>query len=105
MKRKSSTSSVSTNKKSRVVSKELIYKVQCVQVGRGNFHYFGKTLNGQLKERLQPSWMRANGMSDSWRKHKLRGKRLNKWTVVPIGKTTEEKPSSMNPCIAGTPRF
>ena len=101
-KRKGSVSESDSQKKNRIEEEqELIYMVKCVQVGRGNFHYFGKTKNSQQKERLQPSWMRENKMGDSWRKRQLRGKNLNKWKIVPVGKKKKDI-LSMNPCVPGT---
>ena len=101
-KRKGSVSESDSKKKNRVEEEQdLIFMVKCVQVGRGDFHYFGKTRNSQKQERLRPSWMRENKMSDSWRKRQLRGKNLNKWKTVPVGKK-EKKILSMNPCVPGT---
>jgi len=89
------------DKKTR--TQDLIYQVKSVRIGRGTFHYFGRTKNSQVDERLTPQWMNDNGMRNSWRKHKLRGKRnknVGKWVVVPVGAKTEDI-SSSNPCNAG----
>jgi len=101
-KRKGGDISTQQNDK-RIRTQDLIYQVKAVKVGRGIFHYFGRTKNSQSSERLTPEWMNENCMSGSWRKNRLRGKRnkqLGKWKLVPIGSKTNNVPST-NPCVPG----
>ena len=102
--RKRKGSDISTEQEDkRTRTQDLIYQVKAVKVGRGVFHYFGRTKNSQLSERLTPEWMNENCMSSSWRKNRLRGKRnknLGKWKLVPIGAKTKSVPST-NPCVPG----
>ena len=87
----------------RTRTQDLIYKVKANKVGRGVFHYFGKTKTSQREERLTVEWINDNYMSSSWRKNKLRGKRnkkLGKWFPVPVGSKIKDV-SSTNPCVPG----
>ena len=95
--------SIQQQKGKKTRTQDLIYQVKSVRISRNTFHYFGRTKNSQIEERLTPQWMNDNDMGNSWRKHKLRGKKdknVGKWVVVPVGEKTEDV-SSSNPCIAG----
>ena len=97
----------SRKRKSEVLDEpqQLITHVKAVQVGRkGNFHYFGKSAPDQKEERLTISWLDCNRMGRSWRRTSLRGKKgrlLGKWSLVPVGSSSDKKLPSKNPCIPG----
>ena len=73
---------------------QLIYQVKAVEVSLGNYHYFGKTYNSSVEERLESGWMNKNHMGTHWRRNHLRGRKkqkLGKWLRLPIGRSVSGK--------------
>ena len=93
-KRKCSNSDSTIKKRNRRQLQPNYYQLKAVEVSSRNYHYFGRTYNSRVEERVEIDWMNKYHLGPTWRKRELRGQkkeRLGTWVRLPICRRLPKK--------------